>query len=63
MTGGQVFLAYVREDSERVDRLQAQLEGVGLQVWRDVKDLWPGDVWKLKIQEMIESGTGDGNPF
>jgi hypothetical protein len=37
-----------------VDKVQDQLESAGLKVWRDAKDLWPGDLWKTKIRQAIE---------
>ena len=50
---GHVFISYVREDSDRVDRLQRILEAAGIQVWRDTADLWPGEEWRLKIRSAI----------
>ena len=35
---GHVFLSYVRDDTDRVDSLQAELEAAGFEVWRDVKE-------------------------
>jgi hypothetical protein len=32
---GEVFISYFREDSPRVDRLEAALRAAGLDVWRD----------------------------
>jgi hypothetical protein len=53
-TAGQhVFVSYVREDSRRVDRLQRALEEVGVRVWRDTADLWPGEDWRVKIRQAI----------
>jgi molecular chaperone DnaK (HSP70) len=50
---GHVFIAYVREDSLAVDKLQHLLETAGLQVWRDTADLWPGEDWRAKIRRAI----------
>jgi hypothetical protein len=55
--GSHVFVSYVREDSETVDHLQSDLEGAGLVVWRDVKNIWPGEVWKTKIRSAIEQDS------
>lgn len=49
------FLSYVHEDKERVDRLQEALEAVGVSVWRDTKDLWPGQNWEDEIRAAIKS--------
>jgi tRNA A-37 threonylcarbamoyl transferase component Bud32 len=48
-----VFVSYVREDSAEVDRLQTALEAAGVQVWRDIADLWPGEDWRAKIRQAI----------
>jgi glutamate dehydrogenase len=50
---GHVFISYVREDSPEVDRLQQVLEAVGVPVWRDTADLWPGEDWRAKIRHAI----------
>jgi WD40 repeat protein len=52
-----VFISYVREDRERVNRLQAALEGAGIRVWRDTADLWPGQDWKIEIGNAITAGS------
>ncbi len=43
---GHVFISYVREDSDHVDRLQRALQAAGIPVWRDTADLWPGEDWR-----------------
>jgi TIR domain len=48
-----VFVSYVREDSDRVDRLQSALERAGLTVWRDTKDLRPGVFWEAEIRKAV----------
>ena len=50
---GHAFISYVREDSDRVDELQRNLEAAGISVWRDTADLWPGEDWRLKIRRAI----------
>jgi TIR domain len=50
---GHVFISYVREDSDRVDRLQRTLQAAGIPVWRDTVDLWPGEDWRVKIRRAI----------
>lgn len=54
---GHVFLSCVREDADRVDRLQSELEVAGFEGWRDVKNLWPGDRWKPKLREAIQESS------
>lgn len=51
--GGHVFLSYVREDRDLVDRLQETLEAAGIAVWRDTASLWPGEDWRAKIRQAI----------
>jgi tetratricopeptide (TPR) repeat protein len=57
---GHAFISYVREDGSRVDRLQRVLERSGIPVWRDTRDLWPGQDWRLEIRRAI---VGDGLAF
>lgn len=51
-----VFISYVREDAERVDRLQGYLEAAGILVWRDTS-LRPGENWETAIRAAINAGT------
>jgi TIR domain len=48
------FISYVREDAEAVDELEKVLMTAGIPIWRDVRSLFPGDVWKAKIKEAIQ---------
>jgi hypothetical protein len=50
---GHAFISYVREDSERVDRLVGALSDAGLPVWRDTENLWPGQDWRAEIRKAI----------
>src|SRR5215467_10904502 len=54
---GHAFISYVREDSDRVDELQQALETVGVRVWRDRADLWPGDDWRRVIRGAITNNA------
>jgi TIR domain len=54
-TDGHVFLSYVREDSALVDELETELLAAGIPVWRDINDLWPGDLWRRRLREAIEA--------
>ncbi len=54
---GHVFISYVREDVERVNRLAKILEDAGIRVWRDTDDLWPGQDWRLEIRSAIKKGA------
>ena len=48
------FICYAREDAAQVDMLQRDLETAGIRVWRDTKELWPGDDWQARINEAID---------
>ncbi len=52
-----VFISYVREDRDKVDRVQRLLEAAGIPVWRDTADLWPGEDWRIKIREAITANA------
>jgi tetratricopeptide (TPR) repeat protein len=50
-----VFISYVREDGAAVDRMQRMLEAAGISVWRDTRELWPGDDWRIRIRQAIQT--------
>jgi len=54
---GHVFISYVREDSDHVDRLQRALQAAGISVWRDTADLWPGKDWRARIRAAVTSNA------
>lgn len=54
---GHVFISYRREDSAKVDWLQATLERAGIRVWRDKAELLPGDDWRRTIRRAVTDGT------
>lgn len=54
---GHVFLSYVHEDTDEVDRLGAVLAAQGILVWRDRDNLWPGQSWKIEIRKAITQGS------
>ena len=51
------FLSYMHEDRGYVDELQESLEAAGIQVWRDTRDLWPGEDWQGKIRAAIKADS------
>ena len=59
-SAGHAFISYVREDSDRVDGLQRDLEAAGIPVWRDTANLWPGQDWRRMIRRAI---TGNALVF
>jgi transposase-like protein len=55
VAGKRVFISYVREDSDAVDRLCAVLKTAKIPYWRDRNELGPGDLWKDKIRTAIRN--------
>ena len=52
-----VFISYVRENQEQVDRLCQDLEGQGVKVWLDRTSIKPGARWKDAIRKAIRQGN------
>ena len=48
-----VFISYVRENQEQVDRLCKVLESHGVNVWLDRNDIKPGARWRGAIRDAI----------
>ena len=60
MTDGvakHAFVSYVRQDSAKVDELCRLLDAAEVPYWRDRKSLAPGDAWKSKIREAIQTDS------
>ena len=57
LSTGHAFISFVHEDSEAVDQLENFLVTEGIRVWRDVRELWPGDDWKREIRTAIERNS------
>ena len=51
-----VFISYVRENRDIVDRLAAELKRRGVIVWLDRNDIEPGARWQDAIKKAIRSG-------
>lgn len=52
-----VFLSYVRENSDAVDRLAATLQSFGVATWLDRDQIQPGSRWRDAIRDGIEEGA------
>lgn len=52
-----VFVSYVREDAEQVERLANDLRKHGIEVWLDKNDILPGQDWKIAINDAIRKGA------
>jgi TIR domain len=51
-----LFVSYVREDFNLIQRLAIQLESYGLSVWLDKEEISPGVRWRDAVREAICSG-------
>jgi len=52
-----VFLSYVHENSEIVNRLAATLRSFGIETWLDRDQITPGSRWRDAIRKAIENGA------
>ena len=52
-----VFISYVRQNEEDVQRLCDELTSRGIKVWFDRDDLYPGMRWKQSIRRAIQEGA------
>ena len=52
-----VFISYVRENSDEVQRLCDDLTKHGVKVWLDKNEIKPGERWQDAIEEAIEEGN------
>lgn len=53
-----VFLSYEQADAKTAHHVAQALETAGVSVWRDRRELSPGQSWKSAIRQAIESGAG-----
>jgi hypothetical protein len=51
-----VFISYVRENSDDVERLAQVLRAYDINVWLDKNQLEPGQRWKEAIRRTISQG-------
>lgn len=51
-----VFISYVHENTEIVNRLGQALESFDITVWIDLQDLFPGDRLRPRIRQAIQEG-------
>ena len=53
----RIFISYVSENIEIVDRLCQELKSHGIQVWLDRNDINPGSRWEQAIRRAIQQGA------
>ena len=52
-----VFISYIRENRDDVNKLDKELTARSINVWLDRRDLGPGDRWKREIKKAIHDGA------
>ncbi|HOD97353.1 MAG TPA: TIR domain-containing protein [Syntrophales bacterium] len=52
-----VFISYLREDREDIDRICDALKRKDIQVWIDREKILPGERWQIAIRRAIEEGA------
>jgi hypothetical protein len=52
-----VFISYVRENAELIDRLASALRKAGVKVWLDREMILPGQRWRTVIRNAIQEGA------
>jgi TIR domain len=57
MTSTKVFISYSRQDEQVADRIVSNLDGLGLDVWVDRREIQPGDSFLNKMNQ----GLGSAN--
>ena len=53
----EVFISYVSENADIVNRFRQELESRGIEVWLDRDAIDPGARWKRDIRQAIHQGT------
>lgn len=53
----RVFVSYVRDNSEEVDRICEKLRQNGIGSWIDRNQIEPGKIWKQAIKDAINDGA------
>src|SRR4051812_8885595 len=52
-----VFISYLRENRDTIDRLANELRNRGVTVWLDRNNIDPGARWRDAIRKAIQSGN------
>ncbi len=56
--GHLLFLSlYAAQDSENARELARQLREAGMNIWLDIDDLKPGDLWQARLEEALQAAT------
>jgi WD40 repeat protein len=49
-----IFISYVREDSDRINRLKASLDAAGVHTWIDHENIRVGENWPDAVRKAVE---------
>jgi len=52
-----VFISYANTDRSFVDRLSADLEKFGIDIWLDRKDIMAGSLWSSRIADALKEAS------
>ena len=55
-------MSYAREDAAFVDNVVRDLRQAGVDVWRDVEQLKPGDRWRDALEDALEASRALRSP-
>ena len=53
----KVFISYVRDDRDRIEKLASALRSARVPVWIDTSELHPGERWRDQIRDAIRDGA------
>ena len=51
----KIFTSYSRKDTQTVDKIVADVEKTGIDMWVDRSDIEAGDTWRVQIVEAIDA--------
>ncbi len=49
----EIFISYARDDLEVAEKIYTDFKNEGLAPWLDIKDILPGQKWKLSVKKAI----------
>lgn len=51
----EVFMCYTRDDLPEVERLQKELQALGITIWRDLDNIRGGAKWERRVKHIIST--------
>ena len=52
-----VFISYMRENRDQVERIRSRIEDIGVEVWIDTQNIRPGEDWERATRRGIEDSS------